>query len=218
MQRDWQRNRIFFAILVIHGSSGNICSRNGSEFVAVLEAIPSRKELAVCSTRTKEAKESAKVLLELCRKEENMEVLAGFCARLNAEIKSIIGPRMRSKDRRRMWTKFSVLRTEKLPSMWKGFLRSVGLHCGDLLFMELMNDALLDKSLHVFCKSQPSTSSEQAGMMDEHDAREEMTLDEQMIVRYACGYVGMKIRKRFLRQRGEKAARFVECIDQMHAC
>ena len=111
-----------------------------------------------------------------------MEALAGFCARLNAEIKSIRGPRMRSKDRRKMWTKFSVLRAEKLPSTWKGFLRSVG---GDPLFMELMNDALLDKNLHVFCKSQPSTSSEQAGMMDEHDAREEMTLDEQMIVRYA---------------------------------
>ena len=27
----------------------------------------------------------------------------------------------------------------------------------------------------------------------------------------------MKIHKRFLRQHGEKAAMFVECIDQMHA-
>ena len=79
---------------MIHGNSAIFAREMASamsEFVAVLEAIPSRKELAVCSTRTKEAKESAKALLELCRKEENMEVLAGSCARLNAEIKSIIG-------------------------------------------------------------------------------------------------------------------------------
>ena len=44
----------------------------------------------------------------------------------------------------------------------------------------------------------------------------EITEDEQRIIRYACGYVGMKLHNKFLKQHGEKAARFVECINQMY--
>ena len=81
-----------------------------------------------------------------------------------------------------MWTKFSLLRTEH---------QCGKVSCGVLAFIAMIHFSWS----YIFCKSQPSTSSEQAGMMDEHDTREEMTLDEQMIVRCACGYVGMKIHK-----------------------
>jgi len=44
-----------------------------------------------------------------------------------------------------------------------------------------------------------------------------LSKDEQNIIRYACGYVGVKLHNRFVKQHGEKAASFVECIDYMHA-
>ena len=43
-----------------------------------------------------------------------------------------------------------------------------------------------------------------------------LTKDEENIIRYACGYVGMKLHDRFIKQDGSKAAQFVECIDSMH--
>ena len=41
--------------------------------------------------------------------------------------------------------------------------------------------------------------------------------DEENIIRYACGYVGMKLYNHFVKQPGEKAAAFVECIDHMRS-
>ena len=43
-----------------------------------------------------------------------------------------------------------------------------------------------------------------------------MTIDEEKIIRYVCGFVGMKLHDRFIKQHGNKAAEFVECIDHMH--
>ena len=43
-----------------------------------------------------------------------------------------------------------------------------------------------------------------------------MTIVEENIIRYACGFVGMKLHDRFIKQHGNKAAEFVECIDHMH--
>ena len=40
-----------------------------------------------------------------------------------------------------------------------------------------------------------------------------LSKDEENIIRYACGYVGMKLYNRFVKQPGEKAAAFVECIE-----
>ena len=40
-----------------------------------------------------------------------------------------------------------------------------------------------------------------------------MTIDEANIIRYACGFVGMKLHDCFIKQHGNKA---VECIDHMH--
>ena len=44
-----------------------------------------------------------------------------------------------------------------------------------------------------------------------------LTKDEENILRYACGYVGMKLYQRFLKTLGEKAAQFVECLSNMHS-
>ena len=42
-----------------------------------------------------------------------------------------------------------------------------------------------------------------------------LTKDEENILRYACGYVAMKLDQRFPKMTGDKAAQFVECLSNM---
>ena len=59
--------------------------------------------------------------------------------------------------------------------------------------------------------------SPQGGNSKLETASTYLSEDEQSIIRYACGYVGMKLYNQFVKQSGENAASFVECIDHMHA-
>ena len=45
----------------------------------------------------------------------------------------------------------------------------------------------------------------------------DLSKGEQNILRYVCGYVGMKRHKCFIKQPEQKAAAFVKCLDHMHA-
>ena len=40
----------------------------------------------------------------------------------------------------------------------------------------------------------------------------QLTLDEANVLRYACGFVGMKLHKKFLKIKGVKAAEFTELM------
>ena len=42
----------------------------------------------------------------------------------------------------------------------------------------------------------------------------ELSEDEEKILRYACGYVSMKLRPRYSKFSDDKAAQFVECLDR----
>ena len=44
-----------------------------------------------------------------------------------------------------------------------------------------------------------------------------LSKDEQNVLRYCCGYVGMRLHKKFLKVSGQKAAQFVECLSHMRA-
>ena len=108
-----------------------------------------------------------------------------------------------------------MLRTDKLPALWKVFFRDI--HCDDAikepLFMELVNESLLQKlSKEIFSIPQCENSRSASETVSTY-----LTGDEHNIMRYACGYIGMKLYNRFIKQHGEKAASFVKCIDRMRA-
>ena len=42
-----------------------------------------------------------------------------------------------------------------------------------------------------------------------------MSKDEENILRYACGFVAMKLKKRFLKRPCEKSAKFIYCLRKM---
>jgi len=39
--------------------------------------------------------------------------------------------------------------------------------------------------------------------------------DEENIMRYACSYIVMKLCSEYLKMQGDKAAKFVECLDKL---
>jgi len=79
--------------------------------------------------------------------------------------------------------------------------------------MELINESLLEnmaKDMYTIPQPRESTCTRDNIIIC-------LSKDEQNIIHYACGYVGVKLHNRFVKQHGEKAASFVECIYYMHA-
>ena len=182
------------------------------EVFAVIASLPSRKELVVNSPRTVAVKECVKEVVAACAKEQNRLRFDRFSVDLVSLLGSALersGPATLSQRRESLWVNFCKLRAKRLPTLWKTFLTEI---CCDSaakepLFMELVNESLLEnltKEMYAVPQCLPTCTMN-------------LSKDEENIIRYACGYVGMKLYNRFVKQPGEKAAAFVECIDHMRA-
>lgn len=185
--------------------------------LSIIESLPSLKELKVNSERATSVKKIAETVKQCCMLEKNKEKFGLFATRLTEIICSVFEdtgpdtePSSLSKRKEKMWMSFSRARECELPALWGIFLKSI--KCASALeeplFMELVNETFLEK----FIKSKYATPP----TVNETVKPPSMTRDEENIIRYACGYVGMKLHDRFIKQHGSKAAEFVECIDTMH--
>ena len=182
--------------------------------LSTLESLPNLEELKVKSGRSEVVKKLAENIKQQCLLEVNRQKLELFSTEFADTMKSALESEQgtsRSQhviDREKMWTTFFRLRQNKLPSLWRQFLHSISCSSAtqEPLFMELVNEVYFEnmvkkKYAATHCKAITSTS---------------LTVDEENIIRYACGFVGKKLHDRFIKQHGRKAAEFVECIDSMH--
>lgn len=80
------------------------------------------------------------------------------------------------------------------------------------LFMEIVNEALFEKLIEVMYRVEPEESTQS----DTAEAAL-LTKDEENILRYACGYVGLKLYQCLIKMPGKKVAQFVECLGNMHS-
>lgn len=184
-----------------------------SMFVGVLSSIPNRKELQPACQKTADIISKATGILEAATKDEYRDDSVSFALRLITSLRSPLEVKeavTMPKRRERIWKKYAHLRAEKLPAIWSEFLQKTG--CGHVvnepLVMELINESIFEKLIADMFTTDEGTSLE---------SLVPLTKDEENIIRYACGYVGMKLHKKFLKVHGDKAARFVECLDYMHA-
>lgn len=140
----------------------------------------------------------------------NKEKFALFSEEFTGTLISALGDEASSKsiDRAKMWTTFHKLRESKLPALWRSYLKSIGCSSAleEPLFMELVNETFFANIIKQKYAAPPKLTF----------TRPSLTKDEENIIRYACGFVGMKLHDRFIKQAGKKAAEFVECIDSMH--
>ena len=117
-------------------------------------------------------------------------------------------PSTMAKLRENMWTRYARVRANKLPSLWKEFLLNIDCEecCSEPLLMELVNESIVDCLIR---ETFPQFETPRA------TPTIEITKDEENILRYACGYIVMKLKERFLKVKGRKATQFVECLNKM---
>ena len=179
-----------------------------------LHSLPTRKELQVDSSRTANVKKFCKEVEKSVSSDDNHHVFVTFSENLLVLLRvpfHMDTPATMPKRRERMWVQYAKLRAKDLPDLWKTFLTNI--KCSHVtsepLFMEIVNEVLFEKLIEAMFRAEPeeSTQAEAAPL----------TKDEENILRYACGYVGMKLYQRFIKMPGEKAAQFVECLSNMHS-
>lgn len=177
--------------------------------LSTIESLPNLQELKVDSVRSAAVKKIAESVRHRCLLLENKDKFEVFSTALAEAISSALGSSHEASplsiEKTKMWTAFHRMRETKLPSLWKSFLQNIGCSSAleEPLFMELVNETFLENMRY-------------ATPPDETVTPPSLTRDEENIIRYACGYVGMKLHDRFIKQSGKKAAEFVECIDSMH--
>ena len=100
-----------------------------------------------------------------------------------------------------------------MPKYWKELCEALG--CPHImtepLVMQLTNQQVFEEMLtsmfktHIV-KEQPADNTPT-----------ELTVDEDNVLRYACGYEARKLHQNYLKQHGEEYVMFVECLTRMRA-
>ena len=109
-----------------------------------------------------------------------------------------------------MWIEYAAIRARKLLRIWSEFLSKA--YCEHIanepLSMEIISQSIFqDLIMKMF----------QQPCVQECVTVVTLNEDEENIIRYACGYIGIKIRSKYLKMQGEKVAEFVECLDKLQA-
>ena len=90
----------------------------------------------------------------------------------------------------------------------------VSINCAHLsnkpLLAELVNEQILEGQLNNTLKVYHQAAEPTHTIIN-------FSKDEENIIRYACGYVARKLMQKFMKQKGEKAAVFVECLSKMRS-
>jgi len=185
-----------------------------SVFLGAIISVETRTELQVKNYRTTTVKQCRNELLAACQKPEFTSFVEQFSSDLLTEIQAVLcipKPATVSKIKEHIWMNYAGARAKQLPLLWNNFLSKI--HCehfnNEPLLMELVNECVFQDLLRTTFEARETSNAQEP----------EVTLseDEENIIRYACGYIGMKLRRKFMKVEGEKAARFVECLDRMQA-
>ena len=130
-----------------------------------------------------------KEVVAACAKEQNRLRFDRFSVDLVSLLGSALersGPATLSQRRESLWVNFCKLRAKRLPTLWKTFLTEI---CCDSaakepLFMELVNESLLENLTNLEMYAVPQCLP---------TCTMNLSKDEENNIRYACGYVGMKL-------------------------
>ena len=104
---------------------------------------------------------------------------------------------------------FHQARLLSIPAVWRSFTSAAGLRFFEPLHLQAVNRQLFDNCMKKFFDMlKPSAAQSRVEEV-------KLLVDKENAVRYACGYVGMKLLKEFRNVNRLKAAQFRECLSQM---
>ena len=114
------------------------------------------------------------------------------------------------KAREIMWIRYATARATILPPLWRNFISELDceVFSTDPLLTELINEGIMD---HLIETSFPAKLEARTSCTPPI----ELNKEEENIIHYACGYVCMHLRRRFLNSKSDKAVDFIECLDKM---
>ena len=172
----------------------------------ILLSLPSTKELAVDSPNTVQVREIVEGLTQAISK--NQLAFGAFSETLVKLLQSALElPKTCTMPKRReiMWTQYGRLQ-DSLRSIWDEFLCKIDVAKSCRLFEGLLNDLLFESLVKDLFKAHeyPLTSTNM-----------QLTKDECNILRYVYGYVMMKVKQKYLKQKSKEAAVYVECLSQL---
>ena len=102
---------------------------------------------------------------------------------------------------------FHQARLQSIPAEWKSFTSAAGLPDLEPLHLQAVSRELFDHCMKEFfimlqAPVAPTTNTK-------------LLADEENVVRYASGYIGMKLLKQMRNTKGTKAAQYRECLARM---
>ena len=101
------------------------------------------------------------------------------------------------------------MREEKLPEVWKHLYEKLKLPVIIVLQQQSVNRHLFEQ---ILVETFSSTTSQVPKPVDK---RVDLTCEEDNAVKYAAGYVAIKVLKRYSKKDTERAARYAECLSHM---
>ena len=183
------------------------CSAQSSLRKAVLDALEAAQEL------NREAGASSEVLEAITTAAVRGTYFDKFCSELTASIKTCFSHFGRVRPhlaKVRAHQEFHKLRLVTLPDIWNLLTTKLGQPQLEPLQHQAVNRIMFDSLMkeHITLHLPQAT----AGAAPE---KKTLLADEQNAIRYASGYVVMKLSKKLAHRSGKKEAQFKECLSSM---
>jgi hypothetical protein len=146
------------------------------------------------------------------RSEESLTLLLNSCAdysEMTSALQSCFSGRVKSikSMKVKVQKNFHLVRVGRLPTIWEKVTADAGIPPLPALEFQSISRHLFNYIMVEYFKA------EQTGRSDVHEVT--LLAEEENIIRYASGYVAMKLGKKFKEQNGEKASQFMECLTGM---
>ena len=141
-----------------------------------------------------------------------MDIFDAFAQKLVQSIQATFpasAAQLSEKESGKMLQQFHTLRSEKLGQLWKEELFS------RLGWVEMPDPMLEQHSSQIVFEKLVAGRFSSATTSKTIENVEQLTADEENILRYVAGYVPFKLMKRFEEQSSRQAAEFVECLSHM---
>lgn len=174
--------------------------------LAALEAV---KEL---NTEAGVSNDSLTAIVSAIESDSGRTLFEKFCHHLTATIKSCFIHFQRVRPdlaRVRANQIFHQLRLETLPEIWKSFTTGIKLPQLEPLHAQAINHQLFTSSLKEILLQQPQVSEKTSSQ------KPTLMADEENALRYASGFVAMKLLKTLKKRDDMKSAQFRECLSHM---
>ncbi len=178
-----------------------------TEKEAVLEAL---EAVVALNIKAGVSNKSLEALGKAVAEESGRAAFDKFCKELMGCIHGCFGHFSKSLAKIRAHRDFHQARLQTIPALWQSLTSSVGLPEMEPINLQSVSRELFDHGMSdlfaMMSSSMPSTSRKK-------EVR--MLADEENSLRFASGYIGMKLLKPLKKAKGPKAAQFRECLSSM---